>query len=62
MRMIDCHDAEYHFTREAQELRHAWRAVSDEARRCHLDLANHHRATGLSRLLARRSVAVADPA
>lgn len=55
-------DAEYHFTREAQELRHAWRARSREARQLHLDLANHHRATGLACLLARRSVIAADPA
>ncbi|WP_375287910.1 hypothetical protein [Sphingomonas sp.] len=55
-------DAEYHFSREAQELRHAWRAGSKEVRQLHLDLANHHRATGLACLLARRSVIAAEPA
>lgn len=46
-------DAEYHFAREAQEFRHAWRARSEAARQVHLQLANHHRANGLACLLAK---------
>ena len=46
-------DARYHFTREAQELRRAWRANCDRSRRLHLELANHHRASGIACLLRR---------
>lgn len=55
-------DAEYHFTREAQELRRAWKAVTAEGRRLHLELANHHRASGLTCLLARNSALMRGPA
>lgn len=60
--MHDDANAEYHFTREAQELRCAWTAASEEGRRLHLELANHHRATGLACLLARRSAMMPQPA
>jgi hypothetical protein len=54
--MHDCGDAEYHFTREAQELRRAWGTQNHHARRRHIELANHHRLTGLSCLFARASL------
>lgn len=45
-------DADYHFRREAEELRRAWQARSERARRIHIELANQHRMRGLNHLLA----------
>lgn len=45
--------AEYHLRREAQELKRAWAAPSEQVRRIHLALANQHRLRGIGFLLGR---------